>query len=402
MPIRQLLGATLIGFLVLSLGSAAMPRAAGASTDVFTVSGIDVDVTAATAAAAKEQALAEGHRLAMQRLLVRLLPREEMARMRELTPPEILNLVRDFEVDDERTSDVRYLATLTFRFKAEAVRTLLRAESLLFAETQSKPVLVLAVYGPAGEARLWEDGNLWAQAWAQRRPEETLVPLSVPLGDLRDVATVDVNQTLSGDRIRLATLARRYGTEDVLVTQAVLSGDPETGQALLQVGSSRLGTQQLQTMLASYAQEPGETFSEMLTRVAYSVDADLQEAWKQRNLLRPGAQRRIVVSVPIADLADWLEVKRRLGAVAAVQKSEVTLLSRKRTELDLTFVGDEQQLILALAQSDLDLALNPVSGWQIRVTTAPGPTIEPGTPVPPPSAAEIVEPSSQPSSPTSE
>jgi hypothetical protein len=80
----------------------------------------------------------------------------------------------------------------------------------------------------------------------------------------------------------------------------------------------------------------------------------------------------------------------------------VTLLSRKRTELDLTFVGDEQQLILALAQSDLDLALNPVSGWQIRVTTAPGPTIEPGTPVPPPSAAEIVEPSSQPSSPTSE
>ena len=402
MPIRQLLGATFLGILVLSLGSAVLPRAAQASTDVFTVSDIDVDVTTATAAEAKEQALAEGHRLAMQRLLRRLLPREETARMREVLPPEILNLVRDFEVGDERTSDVRYLARLTFRFKAEAVRTLLRTEGLLFAETQSKPVLVLAVFGPAGEARLWEDGNLWAQAWAQRRPEESLVPLSVPLGDLRDVATVDVNQTLSGDRIRLATLARRYGTEDVLVTQAVLSDDPEAGLATLQVGSSRLGTQQLQTMLASYDQEPGETLSELLMRAANNVDADVQEAWKQRNLLRPGSQRRIVVSVPIGSLADWLEVKRRLGAVAAVQKSEVTLLSRQRTELDLTFVGDEQQLILALAQSDLDLALNPVSGWQIRITATPAPTIEPGTPVPPPPAAENVEPVTPPALPSSE
>lgn len=400
MTIRRLLGATIIGILVWCV-SAALPRTAAAGSDVFTVSNIDVDVTAATAAAAREAAHAEGHRLAMRKLLARLLPREELARMREMELPEIVPYVRDFEVDDERTSDVRYLARLTFRFKAEAVRDLLRQEGVLFAETQSKPVLVLAVYGQAGEALLWEDENPWARAWAVRRPAESLVPLIVPLGDLRDVATVDSTQALSGDRTRLAALARHYGTEDVLVTQAVVNGDPETGLAAVQVGSSRLGTQQLQTLLASYAQEPGETLAELLARAAAAVDGDVQESWKQRNLLRPGAQRRIVVSVPIATLADWLEVKRRLGGVAAVQKSEVTMLSRKRTELDLTFVGDEQQLVLALAQSDLDLTLNPVSGWQIRISAEPGPTIAPGTPIPPPAASDAV-PGSPPAAPASE
>ncbi|MHA1601056.1 MAG: DUF2066 domain-containing protein [Alphaproteobacteria bacterium] len=389
MPFRQLRGVFFLGILVFALGAAVAPRTGSALSGVFTVSDINVDVTAKTAAAARELAHAEGHVLAMRKLLARLLPRDDLTRMRELLVPEIVEFVRDFEVENERTSDVRYLARLTFRFKADAVRDLLRTDGLLFAETQSKPVLVIAVYGPSGEAFLWEDANPWARAWALRQPGEWLVPLQVPLGDLGDIGSVNANQALSGDRERLAALAKRYGTEDVLVTQAVLNGDAETGFATLQVGSSRIGTQQLQTMLASYAQEPGETLAELLTRAANAVDADVQEAWKQRNLLRPGSQRRIIVSVPIAGLADWLEVKRRLGGVAAVQKSEITLMSRKRTEVDLTFVGDEQQLVLALAQRDLSLSLNPVSGWQVRLSEAPSATAEPAAPAP----IEVISPS---------
>lgn len=389
MPFRQPLGALFLGILVFALGAGVAPRTGSAQSDVFTVSDVNVDVTAETAAAAREAAHAEGHVLAMQKLLARLLPRDEMARMRALELPQIVQYVRDFEVEDERTSDVRYLASLTFRFKADAVRDFLRTNSLLFAETQSKPVLVLAAYGPTGEAVLWEDTNPWARAWGVRRPDEWLVPLQVPLGDLGDVASVDASQALSGDRERLAALAKRYGTEDVLVTQAVLKGDPEAGTARVQVGSSRIGTQQLQTMLANYTQKPGESLAELLTRAADGVDADVQEAWKQRNLLRPGAQRRIIVSAPITGLADWLEVKRRLAGVAAVQKSEVTLMSRKRTEVDLTYVGDEQQLILALAQRDLSLSLNPVSGWQVRLSEAPAPAADPVSAVLP----EVIAPS---------
>lgn len=337
---------------------------------VFTVRGIEVDVTAATAAEARETALAEGHVLAMQKLLARLLPREDVIRIQPFKPPQVVPYVKDFEVAEERTSDVRYLASLTFRFKPDPVRGLLRDAGLVHAETISKPVVVLPVYGPEGEARLWDETNPWWQVWAPRRPEDWLVPLIVPLGDLGDITAIDAAQALAGDAERLSAIAQRYGADDVLITQAVLSGDPMAFQATLQVGTSRLGAQTHQTIIENYTQQPGETVDVLLARAAGAVDGEVQESWKQRNLLRPGTRREILVTVPIEGLDQWLEVKQRLGTVAAVQRSELSTISRTRTEVQITFVGEEQQLVLAMAQSDLVLSLNPVSGWQLELSEA--------------------------------
>ena len=150
-------------------------------------------------------------------------------------------MVQDFSVAGERTSSVRYLADLTFRFRPSAVRSYLQQQGVAFAETRSKPVLVVPIYGAAGQAVLWEEPNPWRATWATREPDDGLVPLSVPLGDLNDVSSIDAEQALDGDRARLSALARRYGAEDVLINQLVLAGDPLAEQATLQVIASRHG-----------------------------------------------------------------------------------------------------------------------------------------------------------------
>jgi len=88
--------------------------------------GVAVDRTAATATQAREEALAEGRRVALQRLLERLAPPEDRARLPRLSDVQVLDLVQSFEVESERTSAVRYLAILTVRFQPEGIRTLLR------------------------------------------------------------------------------------------------------------------------------------------------------------------------------------------------------------------------------------------------------------------------------------
>lgn len=388
MLIRRTRTLLAVGLIAAVAGLAARPAAAGTEEEVFTVRGVPVDVTAETAAAAREQAHAEGHVKAMEILLARLLPREDVARVRPLKPAEVVEYVKDFEVAHERTSDVRYLANMTFRFKPAAVRELLRANGLPFAETLSKPVLVLPIYGTAGRAQLWEESNPWRRTWADRRPGDWLVPLVVPLGDLGDIAALDVDQALSGDSERLAGLAQRYGADDILITQAVLSGDLDAGTATLQVGTSRLGKQQHQTVVESFAQQPGEALDAMLARAADAVEAEVQEAWKQRNLLLPGERQRITVTVPVTSLADWLEIERRLGTVASVERSEVSLISRSKTEVDITFVGSEAQLALAAAQSDLSLTFDDTLGWQLqRAGAGPAPAVAP--------APQAVAPASQ-------
>ena len=230
MWIRRFSGVLLLALLVAGLGSGLALAQARVDFNVFTVRGIEVDVTAKTAAAAREAALAEGHVMAMQKLLARLLPREELTRVTPLKAEQVVGFVKDFEVAAERTSDVRYLASLTFRFKPDAVRGLLRNDGLVHAETRSKPVLVLPVFGAVGKARLWEETNPWWKVWAQRQPEDWLVPLIVPLGDLGDISAIDADQALEGDMERLSAIAARYGAQDVLITQAVLLGDPTLGE----------------------------------------------------------------------------------------------------------------------------------------------------------------------------
>jgi hypothetical protein len=388
MWIRRLSRTLLLGILLVGPGLVLFAQDGRAGSHVFTVRGIRVDATAETAAAAREAAHAEGHVKAMEMLLARLLPRDELSLLRRLEASEILSYVQDFEVADERTSDVRYLASLTFRFKPGPVRELLRANGLRHAETRSKPLVVLPVFGAEGEARLWSEANLWWRAWAKRRRGDWLVPLVVPLGDLGDLAAIDAERALAGDAEAFGAIAQRYGAEDVLITQAVLLGDPESGQASLQVGTARLGRYARQTIIDNHAQTPGQTLQEFLARAADAVDAEVQEGWKQSNLLRPGSQRSIAVTVPVTELADWLEVKRRLRGVAAVRRTEVIALSRSKTDVAITFVGEEQQLVLAMAQSDLNLSLLPGTGWELQLAGAESaaepapvtaPAAEPGT-----------------------
>lgn len=361
--------ALLIGLFSVVLG--AWPVAAQQhAAEVFTVRDVAVDVTAKTAAAAREAAHAQGHVDAMRRLLTRLLPVAQVSEVPELSAAQVAELVKDFEVADERTSDVRYLASLTFRFNPQGVRGFLRAQGFAHAETQSKPVLVLPVFGPAEQARLWADSNPWWHAWAIRDLDDGLVPLIVPLGDLADISAVTPEQALAGDLERLEALTRRYGAEDVLITQAVLQGEPEIGLASIQVGTSRIGRRQQSTIIDNVQQQPGEDLPDLFARAAAAVATEIQESWKLQNLLRPGSQRRITVTVPLKTLADWLEIKRRLNGVAGVQRSEVSLLSRRETEVDIDFVGDERQLALAMAQSDLSLTYEEASGWRLQLRGA--------------------------------
>jgi hypothetical protein len=277
---------------------------------------------------------------------------------------------------------VRYLADLTFRFDPEQVRSLLGGAGIAFAETRSKPVVVLPVFGgPDAGPTLWLETNPWRDVWAQRRGDDGLVPLTVPIGDLEDLAAIDAPKALTGDAEALRAIAARYGAEDVLVSEATLSGDPEAGSGVLQVETRRFvdgsaGSTQRDRLV----QVSGEPYDGFLERAAARIDNAVQEAWKQQYLLQFGNQRTIVVFVPLEGLDDWLTVRRRLEGVPAIQQTGIAALSRKEAQLEITFLGDEQRLSRALSQRDLFLALRPDSNWELTRRDKPRPPSQPSQP----------------------
>ncbi len=381
-------------WLCLVLYLAAEPawaQAVRGDSAAFTVRNVMVDRTAATATAAREVALVDGQRAALRRLLERLVPRSEYRRLPSLPDSRVADLVENFEVQNERTSAVRYIATLTYRFRPDDVRTLLRNANLPFAETYAKPNLVLAVLRDHGVALLWDDPNPWRAAWTRIAPFDGLAPLVLPKGDLADVSDVNAEQARAGDDQRLSAIARRYNVAGVYVADATLDTN-EAGRAVLQVSLSLYGgTSGEQTVVDSYVANPGEDNDALMQRAALEVTRGIEERWKSEQLLQFGHEATLTVSVNFDDVTQWVAIRRRLADLAIIRRSDLMTLTRHEAVLNLVYIGDDNQLRVALAQRDLQLlppspdAAVPGSEsavWQLKLATSPAPVNPPANPPP--------------------
>ena len=343
-----------VGLLAAVL-AAVMTTVAGAQAPgVFEVKGVAVDVTAETAAQARERALAEGEGVAFRRLLERLTLRADHPRLPKPNPREISLYIKDFSVADEKTSAVRYLARLSYRFQAGPIRRLLTDSDLPFAETPSKPVLVLPVYQAAGALLLWDDPNPWREAWKAVPPLDGLVPLALPLGDLADIAAIVAEQAVKGDARLLNAVAARYGAGDAIVAHGTLGISARLGRPELEVFVTRYGTAlQEQTIVKSFSSAEGEGIDGLLGRAAVELARQVEDNWKKDNLLEFETSAVAAAKVPIQRLQDWLEVRKRLSGIAVVDRVDMILISLDEVRINIHYFGAAEQLVLALEQADL-------------------------------------------------
>lgn len=354
--------------LLLLLVALVPPPAAAAADSVYTVAGVAVDVTAETVAKAREAAIGEGHSKALQALFLRIVVEQDLSRVPELSPAEIEPLVRDFSVANERTSAVRYLADMTFRFKSASIRALLRQRSIRFAETQSRPMVVLPIAETPAGTVLWAEPNPWRQAWSARYGGGDLVPLTTPVGDLSDIATIDAARALAGDAAALTAIARRYGSQDVLVSKAAISGDLEADAGTAAISNMRFANGEITDLGSiSYRQEAGEDSARFLARVTGAVAGLVQRGWKAQNVIEFGTQGTLLVAAPLRTVSEWLAIQQRLSGLPTVERANLVTLSRSKAELNLIYFGNEQQLTTALAQKGLVLSRTLSGGWLLSL-----------------------------------
>ena len=323
---------------------------------IFTVNNLPIDENAESAAVARDLALADGQRRALDRVFRRMVLQSDFDRIPRLEDDEISALVQAFSVTDEKTSSTRYLANLTVRLKKGAVRNFLRDLSLSYAETVSKPRLVIPVYEAAGATLLWDDPNPWRSAWETRDTDDGgPVPLILPRGDRGDLFAIGAAQVLAGDTNRLSAIARRYDVEDVLVAHAVLQIDLAANVPRLNVTLREVGPAGNAVIVQSFRGVARDRIPELLVLAAAEATLRLEEDWKRDNILRFDNPDRLSVRVPIGGLEEWVDIRSRLDGSAVVRKVELTTLSRTGAQVILHYLGEPAQLALDLSQRDLEL-----------------------------------------------
>lgn len=339
--------------LLLSLALLQTPFSAPAvaQSDVFTVTGVEIDARGRTATDARTTGLQRGQIEALNQLYGRLVPRSYQDQIPALSSREAIDLVRNFSVANERSASGRYLADLTVQFRPDAIRTALRFVNVPFAETVSKPVVVVPVYQESivSPAVLWADPNPWRDAWGRLAPSKGLVPRQLPYGDLADLTSLQTDDAMARDQGRLAAFAARYEADEAIVVSGSLIGTLGAESLRVSLYSTRTGKEQSIVIPA----QGGQTWADLFVAAAAEAWAVIEDEWKQENMLQFGVTGQITALVPLSSLEDWLTVRNRLEKVPLVDRFELQAMTRDRAQVTVFYIGSEDQLKLAMAQSDL-------------------------------------------------
>ncbi len=387
---------------------------AAKADDLFTVSKIPVDVTAASASEAREQAMLEGQQRGLAMLLKRLLDTDDDAAIPQITPEQASSYVLSISIDRERASNVRYLAEMTVEYNENRVQQLVgdyairraqqqadaaaaevstaEAEDSTASAEMAKPkgaVLVLPVYDDGSNTMLWEELNPWRQAWDAYLASSGRKAYTVPVGDVADIAAVNVEQALQGVQEPIKALMTIYQAPvaDVVVARKQV----KNGVQLILVERTRFdGQRRINTAPLIFPVEAGDVTATLrqavketvatvelpaspgrATAASQSVKTTTTTTTVKTTTIPPGGAlptspypapapsaaqwQSLAVQVPVGSLGDWSAKQQRLARVPLIKQTRMTSLRPGEVSASLTFQGSAAELQQAVAAYGMTL-----------------------------------------------
>ncbi len=367
---------------LLILGALAFPAWAQEDASVYEVTDVVTDVTADSAAHARDQAVAQAQRAAFGQLVDRLGAGASVAT--KLSDDDIYTLVKNFEVQNERASAVRYIGTFTVQFKPAAVRALLGNRSANYSETPSAPVIILPVLNSNGHPILWEDKTKWRAAWETTLRNEGLVPVIIPAGELDDIGIISTAEAVKGKNASLKALIDKYQAGGVAV--ATLNADLDKPDAVFKIDVAHYdadGDAMPVEHLTLPVPADKAGLDSALVQAVKLVRHQLEKDWRQDaqvsheakntpvsvagELPSGGPTTHLMVTVSIENLAEWAQIKRKLDSIPYIDQTDVITLQRGSSSIELEFHGSIDALQVALLQQNLVLKRDPVTSvWTLQ------------------------------------
>ncbi len=427
---------TIVSALVVAWAAAPQPAFA-VGEDVFVVPRVAVQARADNATQAKAAAQRDGRRRAMDILLRRLTVEDDWPRLPTLaTPPDpesatsettaptlgfaetydsylapetislsdemLEQLESGFEVYNEKSSSKTYRAFITYRFKPDQVRKLLKDAQIPYSEAQTRTALVVPVLQTGNGLYLWEENNPWMAAWKVRPYNNELTPLIAPLGDLEDSANVSARQAVAVDAEALSAMAARYSVPQVIVAHAFLqqrdgddrlrvrfingyvdgggfSGGIDAGDlgvtddfsvtddaTDIQLKQAAVG----EVIAEAWFSQASGNFPTLAERAIEETIAKYAKPWKERTLIDHTVAALLNVSAIYNSIGEWAQIRTALTATPLVSGVQVRSLSRGGAEMVIQAFGDPEKLVVAMDAQGLVLWSHDGDYWTIATPAA--------------------------------
>ncbi len=333
--------------------------------DPFSISGVSVDRVSESADRARDLALSDGRETAFSLLLDRLVMRKDLSKISSIRGEKLYPLVASIEIQNERNSRVRYIATLKVGFSKKSVRRLLRDFGVGFSETFSKPILLLPVLQDHLGTFLWDQGSGWLKAWEELVRPHSLLKIKVPKVNDGLEGLITAEQAATGDESHLEAARKQFGTAGILVVIAQLKKDPVSTDIIVTFVINRYRNLAPDfTEVRSLRAPEGGSLVKLFSQAAGNIFDEISELWKFNTRIQFEDPRLIRATAYYSNLREWISLRNSVESDASVQHIVLSQVSRTKAVLEIHYYGDPNQLKLRLAQKNIDLS-QEVENWSI-------------------------------------
>jgi len=344
-----------------ALALAGPSTAVAADEEVYTVANYPVDAEAENAVTAKKKALADGQEAAFGSLLKRLVPVTEYDRLKRLSVLNSSDFFEGLSIRSERNSRTRYIATLDFSFRPQAVRGVLQQEGVPFVEEQATEIaLVPVVLDAQGGIQGGQVSSTWTSVWRGLDLEHTLTPIE--LKALNPQTQADTLKKLAnGDNSAGRALSSAYQSNLIIV--AIAEPDPATRR--LNVTLAGVDAAGPINLRRSYRVFDGDiTYAmELAAVIGQGV---IEGRWKS---VKAGPGRSsgmpVVLQAQYSSLAEWYDIRRQLLDLPGVEDLTIDAETASGANVSLRYPGGVNELASALSPRGLSLQ-GYGGGWVLR------------------------------------
>jgi hypothetical protein len=328
---------------------------------------VKVDVQGKTALEARDLALTRARQVAFTKLASEY-PEYGISVNNGVPPDRILEgLVIDYEVVREKMSAVRYIGVFNFNFNDKALQRYMSGSPKFVrpgpdvvtdvadkVENNSPEgrLLIIPVYISPDSSFLWEETNPWNRYWVSQETKTKGKmngrPFTVPLGDLRDIAGLTIEDAMTSKMQPLSLMMERYKGDVALILILKSLDDGMNSHELLVKAHTRTGVlEQSYEPIVLQGQKgvtPNDIFKSAVQKSIAMISGkggvDLMAAVEPSqgdDSGEPGAASpsNFKAVVSFNNFQDWQSIRQALSNSEYIDEFEVLNLNRHQAEISV-------------------------------------------------------------------
>ena len=358
--------------------------ASNREADIYTIYNVEVDETSRNVTTSRDRALLKGQRSALERLFRRIILISDREKLPSFSDAEVIDFISGYEINDERRSSVRYLASLVVHFDRDKINDILGQYQIPFAETLGTAVRVLPVLEEAGALRLWEKDNKWRLAWQEHDMINNLVPIETPQPSLKNRMYISALQAKTDDQRTIQSFIRENRLNDLIIATATVRKDNADENLILDIRLKRNDlnleeadvVKELEVTVPAYDENRLSNIDALFDAGVEAASDWVDDLWKSKVLVSYGLASKIAATGKLNRIDDWLIMQRQLKKVNLVRNTNLKSITINNIDLEIEFAGEPDQLVLSLAQQGLLLEQDEQSQlWTIGLTNFNAPEL---------------------------